>query len=205
MLVVWSGGLDSTLILADLLRKDYHARIDEPGQEQEFVRSISVNHPQVSASRILRRTRKNLLDEFKRRGWKLYHNEITIKHEGKYQAGSCDFSLQPLLWLGTVFPYIWKTEKLMLGYLLTDSASKENMVSTFNSMRQVVGKEASIEFPLQYESKHEVIHRMREHKLFDLCFWCEQPKRDQACGNCNPCRTNLTAQWHLKQWPIKKI
>ena len=130
-LVCWSGGCDSTLVLADLLE-------DPPKNEQ--VRSISINHPQqIVNSYRARAARKKLLRVFKKQGFDHQHVEVTFRQSGSFDLVSLGNPQAPV-WLLISFLYLRRNENLYLGYVRGDDLwhRRKDLVQVAQGLRFII-------------------------------------------------------------------
>ena len=194
-LVLWSGGCDSTLALFLEAKK---ASVDAP------VRALSVNYDRVPANTEQRRARAALLAEFKKRGLPVEHVEISVtQSSGKKFYANREGSglIQPVIWIPQALPFLRETEKLVVGYIRTDCAFHYRIYicEMVTKAQIILGKKGEIIFPLEWKYKWDVIQDLRKEKLFDLVWWCEDPKKGKACGTCEPCIGMVAAEAVLKK------
>jgi 7-cyano-7-deazaguanine synthase in queuosine biosynthesis len=182
--VLWSGGCDSTLVLYDLMKEQYDKR------EFAKIKVVSIVHNQVNAAAESRRARKQILKWFKKKGWGTpYHYEVTI--DG-CNADKGRGLTQPPIWLSMGMLHTAKDEDLYCGYIKTDCIWHYVgfLHQAFNNLQGLLGKSGTLQMPLEWETKAGVIKRLKEAGLYDLTWYCEQPKRGAKCGDCEPCITH---------------
>jgi hypothetical protein len=110
ILVCWSGGCDSTLLL--------HHAAREFGTKSEPVRALSIISDQVSSRVRESAARKKIFKELKKRGLHVLHSESELSC--KKGAGINSFGLpQAIIWLlGPQF--LREEESFGLGYIKGD-------------------------------------------------------------------------------------
>ncbi len=178
-LVCWSGGLDSTLLLHDLLREQ---KLSEP------VRTLSIHHSNVGAWEEQKLARDRLKKHFEKLGHKLSCLEVEVKSsDGMFVQG--EGIRQAVIWLTLGAQYLNNGEGLYLGYIKGDDFwhyhSWANQL--FTASCALMGKECKLELPLEWVDKSHVIDRLG--KLAPKCFWCESPiKGGKPCKYCHKCR-----------------
>ncbi|KKM65846.1 hypothetical protein LCGC14_1487170 [marine sediment metagenome] len=188
MLVLWSGGCDSTLLLHDLAKNssEYHP-----------IRTISVIHPQIAAIKEQRAARKKVLRWMKKSGYHIFHQEIEVKHsgenifcnehEGAYAGNGIS---QYPIWMLSAVNYLQAEEDMYLGYIKGDDIwdCRYQIEESFRLLLHIMGKKGEIKFPLDRHSKPYVIQALKERGLYDLTWYCEDPDRKgKRCGVCHPC------------------
>jgi len=193
-LVLWSGGCDSTLVLRDLAH--------EKSTKKEPVRALTIVHNQVGARREQADARAKILAEFRDCGLHIKHIKVSIKVSGPdWAVGGGSF--QAMLWLSTAVSILGKGEELYTGHCEEDSVWKRygQLSSALKGALSALDKDdCEWVTPLCWESKREIIRRLKELKLHDMCWWCESPKSGKRCGQCTPCRMHETALWQMKRW-----
>lgn len=178
-LVCWSGGLDSTLLLRDLL------------QEQKFsepVRTLSVHHSNVGAWEEQKAARTKLKSYFEKIGHKLSCLEVEVKSSDSMLVQG-EGIRQAVIWLTLGAQYLKEGESLYLGYIKGDDFWHYSgwAQQLFAASCTLMGKECKLVFPLEWVGKADVISRLGG--LAVKCFWCESPTRTgKPCKYCHKCR-----------------
>lgn len=193
ILVCWSGGCDSTLLL-------YHAaRIY--GTKGWPVRALSIKSSQVAARTRESQARTRILKYFKKKGLHVSHSEMSItvdKGEGLAHYGLP----QATMWL-IGMQFLQVKETYGLGYIKGDDwvIYKHEFEQTFKLLQQVSERTGTIWTPMTSMEKRGVIHQLDDFGLLKLVWWCEVPdghKSSKPCGKCNSCATHETGVWKLK-------
>jgi len=187
-LVVWSGGLDSTLLLTDIADKFSTKR------SPIFAYSFVVDFLSDNKKIMEKRARNAYLKWVTKKGYFIEHREVKISHTD-YPSGKG--WAQGLFWFSFIVPFIPSNCDVYFGYVQGDGIWLA--VSSFHEAYQnlcYVGEKEDTElhYPFSYVKKWEVIQRIKEYDIPSKCFWtCEDPVRKngkiRACGKCEPCRT----------------
>ena len=179
--VMWSGGLDSTLLL-------HEKATNFPNETINALTVLSVgNHTEQSKeeSKARGKLKKLLPKNIK------YHNievNTTLSHQ----------SWQMPIWLAYAIPHIQNEDTLFLAYLSSDGFTfwepKTNLENAFNSHMKLLGRpDSKIEFPFECMNKGNVIKRLKGLKLLKHCWYCGSPKNKKTCGKCMKCMS-------MKRW-----
>jgi len=186
VLLVWSGGCDSTLALTQLL------------QDKKEVRTISIKHAQIGASKENSAARLSITRKLVEKGYKINNiGEVEINDRGLYIEIPKEGIIQPVIWIGIAAAYLQPDEDLAFGYIRTDDFwhYKTEFEYIFTYLTKMMSKSSSnLLFPVQWFEKTEVIKALREWDLLNLCWTCESPTYDGlSCGTCIPCTHMLNA------------
>lgn len=202
-LISWSGGCDSTLLLYELAVKS---------SEEKPVRAVSLMHPQVAADVEHRKARQAILKRLRKRGHHILHQELHLRihtSNGKRTGGGgkhawfhCNSNggiIQPVFWMPLAATYLGKDEDLYMGYIREDDLwqYEGNFGRAFGDLQFLMGKTGAIKYPFKLEYKWQILKRLRNVKLLDLCWYCETPKKGKACGECASCFKHKSALWQL--------
>lgn len=184
-LVLWSGGCDSTLVLYDLARE---ASAEKP------VRALSIEHDGVGAEKEQRRARARVLSRMKRDGLPVKHTTVKITLNGPFFTIPSGTS-QPLIWLPSAILFLDEKEDLYTGYIREDDIwhYRSQLYNLFGVMQAFRGHSGDLILPLEWEPKRSVIARLKNTKLADLVWWCEEPKAGKPCGRCHECERHDSA------------
>lgn len=188
--VVWSGGCDSTLLLHRIAKE--HGTSDNP------VIALSIDHYLVDADKkkLEEASRSEILKKLRDRG--LYVESHTLTLTGDLNPDQAGLP-QAYLWLTMSMLYIGKEGSLYLGYIRTDDMWHwvEEIREVFRWTSRLLGVNPTLNFPLEYTMKSEIIMELRDLELIDDIWYCETPY-DQVpgtkpCGRCKPCHTHTMA------------
>jgi 7-cyano-7-deazaguanine synthase in queuosine biosynthesis len=189
MLLLWSGGCDSTFVLAERLKA------------KEPVRTISIVHPQFNHNEEQRLARKRIVGHFKRKKIVWPHIEVVVQQ--KYPFGHKDHMQMggylPAIWIGIACAYLDDDEDMGIAYIKGDNAihSLGVLRDAFNFLNVLGGRSGKLVLPVEWYSKAMILDGLKRHKLLRKTWWCESPKKGRMCGRCSPCMTHKTARWVL--------
>ena len=171
--VTFSGGCDSTLVLYTTLMRKLRGEINDE------IQILTINCNQIPAQKEQRRARTRILEEFKKRELTNYSiNEISIITSDSSSGIRFDYGLiQPIVWLTLAPLYVANNGKLQMGYHRGDDfwGKRYNAEESFNKSCFVMCKKCEIEYPLEYNTKAEIISLLKQRDLYDLCWYCEHP------------------------------
>lgn len=190
--VLWSGGLDSTLILD---------RVAEHSERARPVLALTVDvHPQLDNHQLLaqRRAQRAYLRHADKKKLFIEHVSIAVKVTGPTSVG---VSGQSYLWLATVLPYVQARDQVHLGYIRYDDFwhSKEKFERAFAAFCKMTGaRDATLFYDLEWEHKADVLRELLTRGIGPELVWtCDNPRRDGskvlACQECSKCRAWDTA------------
>lgn len=181
-IVIWSGGYDSTLILD---------RLCASRDKTVWAFSLEWNMINDRKTHQEKKVRKRYKKYAKKKGYKFYHRTIKV---GADMGAPTHGLPQALAWFCFVLPYLPQESKVYLGYHRGDDFWRyHDHVGAFFREGQLIGKRnASIEYPLELDSKWEIVEDCRKRGIPSSCIWtCENPKKKNkkivSCGKCNPC------------------
>jgi len=191
MLLSWSGGCDSTVMLYEALKTK---------KDNETVRAISVSHIQVTNSEISKIARAKIKAKLARAGLTFQHVEVAVTHEGSFQIEPCGGLSQPALWLQVATSYLEQAEDLALGYITGDDIwhYRNYLCEAFQNTQVISNRSGQLQFPLEWYTKSAIIERLKEVGLYNLCWWCEFPSKGRPCTRCAVCIRHKTALYRLE-------
>lgn len=194
--VVWSGGLDSTLVLDQLCSSSNTIK--------QCIWAFTVNWGMLDDLKVKkeREVRKKYLSYAKKRGYNIAHQTITVKANMGVDHLGC---AQGLAWFSYVIPYLPKNSILYLGYHATDEfweydTEFDNYVK---AAAAISNRKITLSYPLKYMSKCSILEEFKLRKIPLSCVWtCEHPKKRSnkivSCGKCNPCISLRSAVYESK-------
>lgn len=207
-LLLWSGGLDSTLVLHRLAIEQRDGIKSHP----HGIRALSIDHPQVAYHPpTAKASRQAIKEAFRKKA--LTASWIDIAIQKQCRSWRADNGIansgnpQLLLWLTTAVNYLEPDEDLYTGYIRGDDVwhSVGRLVTAFANLQELGRKSGKLIHPLEYETKADVIRAMKVEHLYKHCWWCEESKpkmrngKGQPCGKCKSCLTNDTALWQIER------
>ena len=194
-IVVYSGGYDSTYVLAGLVAE---------ANDGDTICALSVNHSLTGMMKLRREYESQLLilRELRKRYPKVNIEHEVIKVESNWISGPTTNSTglaQPILWVCNILPLLSTGDKLYFGYNLSDQAHihLDDIKSLVDAACKIQNnKNIELIYPLKYYTKTEVVRLMIDDfpYLVDLCTSCESLRYEgeKVCGECTPCT-------HLKE------
>ncbi|PJZ18420.1 hypothetical protein CEW46_28660, partial [Bacillus cereus] len=187
--VIWSGGCDSTLILAEVARK--YGSVNNP------IKSISLQNPFIANNKLLaeQRQRDSILGELKKRGLHIQNTTISFSEEGDHYYPQQNGLPQAFLWIAQSLIYVG-SDNIHFGYIRTDDfwQFKNDVLRAIDALGDILGTNPRVNLPLQYSTKSEIIKELKAQNLYHLIWYCESPITDEKpCYNCTPCRTHMGA------------
>lgn len=197
VLVCWSGGCDSTLLL------HHAARLY--GTPKNPVRSLSISSSQVTSAKREAAARKRILREFKKRGLHIDPMELELNVASGSPGLSHHGLPQAVMWL-LATQALNETETLALGYIKGDDwlGHREAYQTVFDTLQKTSNRTGTLWTPLWGTEKRAVLHQLAELNLLHLTWWCDVPhnstKKTAPCGSCASCLTHRTAQWKLAEF-----
>ena len=193
-LVAWSGGCDSTLVLADLLR------------DGNKVATVSLNFRHMGGNTQSRGARKVLKKKLEKKYGEFVSHEISWDSETMIEGICTPFGgAQPLFWslIGSLF--LSPGEFFALGYIAKDCVwdNWDNFCTVFNRQLSMLGKlnedRKALYTPLRYIEKPEVLVRLKNLGLYEDCWYCERGDLSkEPCDKCASCVTHLEALVRLR-------
>lgn len=194
-IVLFSGGFDSTLVLA---------RLAKEAADNSTVCAVTIDHNLTGTQKLRREYESQLLilRELRKQFPKIKIEQEVIHIESNWISGDSYNSrglAQPILWLCNIIPLLEDNDTLYLGYNKDDQAilhetNINNLISAACQIQE--GKVIYTHWPLKYFAKTEVLKILIEEfpYLVDLCTSCEaiSYEGEKVCGECVPCT-------HLKE------
>ncbi len=206
-MILWSGGCDSTLVLHDAL---VEARCCAEKHAWSWpVVTLAIAQDGVAANAENRAARVRIRRELRSRGFAWRHLEVTVGVDGGevlfFGGGVC----QPQLWVSLAHSYLGSSEDLITGWHSGDHVWEyiASIRTAFDALQSVGGKKGKIVTPLSYDTKAQIIERLRAADLYDLTWWCERPTDGAKCNGraaCLPCRTHALALHELEIFDKKE-
>lgn len=185
MLLLWSGGADSTLLLHDMLtdKETYDGK----------VRTLAINHCQVPQRKNEVVARKAIKAELKKRKLVWQHVETSINNSYCQPNGGPG---QAVAWLVFGVSHLEPDEDLYCGYVREDDIwhYRNLVINAFDDLRCLLHKKGEIKFPFEWDYKTEIKQRLKDASLHNLIWYCEYPKKNGSrCGRCKCCKRHNAA------------
>ena len=189
-IVLFSGGFDSTLVLARLIKE---------AKDNSTVCAVTIEHNLTGMQKLRREYESQLLilRELRRQFPKIKIEHEVIKIESNWISGDAYNSkglAQPILWLCNIIPLLEDKDTIYFGYNQNDQAMlhQENIDNLIQAACKIQeGKIIYTHYPIKYIPKAEVLKTLIEEfpNLVDLCTSCEaiRYEGEKVCGECVPC------------------
>lgn len=208
MLISWSGGLDSSLLLAYALRFWYDKSVQWTWYQNtnkliKYKRKHKAPRVLIVESRQLGKA-KQLMESKARRKIRKFlkykFDDVFVKLDPN-PGYNGDGLPQPMMWLSQAAMLIDDGEPFVVGWLRSDHdvCRRINVIKdVWSGLCRLADKKCPLWTPLINNTKAEVIEECRKYNILDLCWWCECPIKDgrsyKACGTCGPCLNMITSE-----------
>lgn len=194
VLVIWSGGLDSTV---SVIRELYNPTVEVHTLYFELENNENKNEFEEEAI-------GNITYEVVHGDFELENHTYRIPEVNYLKNGQMGHYVQPYLWIKHLVEFLGEDnpsryERIVFSFLQGDDIWMEvrelkdmyysSMKCLFPEFIDEPYKIPRLEFPLRTWDKSDIIGWYGEYGynyVKDLTWTCEQPK-DEACGKCRPC------------------
>jgi len=191
--VLWSGGLDSTNVLAWVARASSQLY---PVCALTIDINI-VNGCQQDSQHI---ARERFLEFACKKGWHIRHNVIKVDSD----IGVGDGINQAHAWQSIFAPFIQNNSNVYLGYMLSDSYwhIKHLMENAWDALFKSRNRDVNIKiiYPLEWDSKEQILRNNQVYNIPDDCWWsCDRTEiAGVPCGKCEKCMELIRAYGELR-------
>lgn len=182
--VIWSGGMDSTLLLDQTVD-------NLVGSEDSQVTAISIlSHNNINKNLLRAQSiaQQNYLKFASDQGKSQYIDYVTVEILGTYEATQTS---QSEVWLCHIFPYLQSQDTVMFGYIKQDCFwhFKDSFVQAFTGLCTLKEATITLEFPLEWKTKVEILDALMSRGIPESCWWtCEDVVENMLpCGKCSKC------------------
>lgn len=201
--IVWSGGCDSTALL------HYWSRF---ASEEKPICAISINSNVLDGNKnhIEKKVRQKLIKRFA--NLPVRFMSVTVDFEAPKQvwnATTASGNHQASLWVSIVTQFLSANSTLAFGYVAGDcfwdcKLRVENILTEYS---KICGVSLDIQYPFSSVRKAQVIKYLKEKNLYDLTWYCENPKtkKQDPCGKCRPCITHDLALYELENHEVNSL
>lgn len=193
--VVWSGGYDSTLVLAEVARR-YSAT------NAVIAVVVQSTHLDDRQAKLEQRAREAFLKHAAACGWNI--RVATVRLEAT--ALAVDWTVHSLLaqatlWFHAVVPYLRSNDKVYWGYIRRDEywLVRDRMVRALSAcMEASFISGVTFEYPLACAEKRDVVDALARIGVPTELLWtCDAPdgsNEDVPCGMCGKCKALAEAR-----------
>lgn len=193
--VIWSGGMDSTLVLDQVCATN----------PEKCIWAFTINWDALNGLKV--KKEKEARYHFNRRvilnNYDIAHRTITVTAD---MGATNTRYAQGLAWFSYMIPYLPKDSIVYFGYHSGDETTAECgplFEKLIKTAAKISDRKIQLRYPLQYKSKREILDEFISRKIPMTCFWtCENPRRRSGkiitCGRCNPCISLKTAKYERK-------
>jgi hypothetical protein len=192
MLILWSGGADSTYLLWKILNST-----EENHGHKIRVLSISYDQ-QIANSAPQRIAQENIKSFLQKKGFtNIQYIDISYLTTHQIQPGG---NIQAPFWIAQAAIHLQRNEDLLTGYVygdetLTDRVDLEHM---FNAIQRLRSNNGYLLFPLRFVEKFQIYQELQEVGLLDLIYFCGEATQCQNDVNiCKSCIKHHTTMWQL--------
>lgn len=199
--VLWTGGLDSTMLLYELAK--YYGTKEKP------VIAISLESANINQTEMEKYCRKRLKKEFKKRKLHIRYVTNTMSMETRGMRGEFfGGPKQPTLVLVSMLMAVSHADSMIFcGYVKGDDIWHfiPEFKSMFRSMVKMVESNATVHFPYEFRDKSRIYDMAKDSGLLPYIWWCEASPDDtktllgrKPCGKCTSCRRMNLVQYQYE-------
>jgi len=200
-IVVWSGGADSTLLLASLLEKYNNT---------EPVVALTINHFMLHFFKTQQEeaARARITRALALAGYTFEHVVLNVTVDdgnNVFDKSDARGLVQPIVWYSNIFPYLQNDDIIYLGYIRGDDMwhHKTEIDNIVYYVKQLMYLNVKFKYPLEWVSKAEVYKGLKRFMLDQFVWTCETPlENGHPCHTCNPCRHKYLAEYELQHTTV---
>ena len=199
-IILFSGGFDSTLVLARLVKE---------AEEGSTIYTVTVDHNLTGVEKLRREYESQILilRELRKQFPKVKINHEIIHVASEWISGESYNSIglsQPILWICNLIPLLEEKDTIYFGYNHDDAAilfeeDINNLVKAACRIQE--DKTIYTHYPIKHYSKTLVLKTLIQEfpYLVDFCVSCESTfyEGERVCGNCEPCKNLKQALLNL--------
>lgn len=193
--VIWSGGLDSTVLLTEIAKK--YSTNKTP------VYAISIISDAIDKFKTEKESeaRNRYLEWATKNNLYIKYNEIHVSCKMQPHARGWT---QAMLWLCYAYPFIQDNSDVYFGYILGDRVwlAVNSILNIVKELNYINHKKVKFQYPFAYVKKWEILDKFLKYKIPTKCVWtCELPIKNKnkivSCKKCEPCITLKAAYLEL--------
>lgn len=180
--VVWSGGMDSTLILCDLVKRDIN--VDAIFFETDNFGTLKKEYEERARFDIMKYLGKQI---------NVKKIKLDFPTDGLKGYDGGMFQQPAMITLLSIFGSDDTT--YYMGYHKGDDffAQQYELMRASEHILKVMGnKNIKFSFPLKFSTKEHIVATIQDWGLDSLTHFCEYPNQNfktARCGHCTPCKT----------------
>ena len=194
-IVVWSGGADSTLVVAEL------AILCQAAGMPLYTMSVDVDYINPDKLRAEKKSRKRVLNLLKKKGFDVRDSHMDIKLDLEFydeEDSNCRYS-QQFLWEMIALQLAPRNADVFFGFILTDeiwrvAEKREQFFKFYNEWHY---KNLRFHDPYAYQDKVKIFSKLHRLGFLDYVWTCEDPNGTKPCGYCTPCKHRRSALFEL--------
>ena len=180
VVILWSGGLDSTYLIVDYLEKGYKVEacyIEMKNNEFQ-------NKLQLLAI-------ESMLPYFEK--WypcQFHYSFLTSILINVPNYGTKSFEQVPIIFMSAIYAFGQNTDEVAIGYTMNDDAISylPELNNLWNSLMEFCYIKPKLKFPLIKKNKQWIYASLPE-ELKDKIWYCEKPSSlNEPCGSCSSCK-----------------
>jgi hypothetical protein len=200
VLVLWSGGYDSTFLIQHLLESD--SKTSVWAAHTVILNNVDKSEMEMRAIKVMDdkfRARYNSPEKERFTFWSPPFNHFDIRGGSKLALG------QAPIWLMSALYYLTgHFHEIALGYVMNDCALSytDDYLKIWESYRGLIKQDElfpRLTFPLAKWPKW-MIHEQLWPEFYHECVYCEHPTKIEGtdlfsvCNCCSPCESNAKAR-----------
>lgn len=196
MLIPWSGGCDSTLLVVEAIRAHHR------------VRTISFSTDQIAGSSRQQVARKILRLKLQGRFGCWVHDEIDIEtsETAHFHRGPLG-NAQAVYWTMLSAMYARASDLVSIAWIENDGvwSTITDIETVFETSVKILDIAASLYLPFRYHNKVEILQRLKALRISTRdMWWCQQSKIKKqsarcVCSSCTIYRQALTEMRFLEK------
>lgn len=198
ILCLWSGGLDSTFMIRDLICKGHYV-------DATYVKILNNVEKTKRELEVINKLKNGITFVNPKTGFESGEFLSVIEVEGMHKFY---FNQLPAFLYGLLLQINnaeYKYDCVAIGYVLGDDAISfiKEIKKIWKSFQAITGPLPKLIFPLTKTSKKDIVRNPLMHSLMHEVTWCEsiEPLKDnKPCGECTPCKKMIMYGF---QEPIK--
>lgn len=199
-LLLFSGGLDSTVMLSHALKAGDVEVLYVKGHQDPYKAKLELEARKKIIQLLEKRTGNKVIRDYHVRATS--YIEPYQGEDGKIVNYYNKSFAQVPDWIYGALHVAdgQRHDGLYIGYLKSDVIFPElnKLVMAWNGLNGLASAyPVAVSFPYGSFTKEDML-KMIDRELYQLVWYCETPANDKACGCCRPCKTHNDALTTLK-------